>query len=166
MRAPQYGHNRGKHRGANPFSLPIDRVSVRRAKGRRDVVSRRPMRLPTHPASGAVTVKAISVLRRALNGHGEHESLSVQAESRAYTLKLFHKSVDILKRRGKKPRPNPVMTFDHPVIEPPRHLCAIPPRDKPQSRNDTRWYQWQQDIGRSPPSPRHNKLHMRHPGTK
>ena len=44
MRAPQYGHNRGKHRGKNPMSLPI---GVR-------------LKPSLVPVSGAITVRSLN----------------------------------------------------------------------------------------------------------
>ena len=141
MRAPQYGHNKGKRRGLNPFSLPMVRVTSKQVAGRR-VTTRRPNRLPAAYVSGAVTIKALN---------------------KPIKLGLFHKSAKEMLGSGKKSRPNPVMTKVDAVNEPPRLLCAIPPRDKPKSRNDMRWFQWGGDISKSAASPRHNTLHMRRP---
>ena len=142
IRAPQYGHNSGKHRGLNPFSRPLARfVTVARGRGRM-VRKMRPVTLPRPMVPGSVTVQAPNIRVRLL---------------------LWHKNVAVLGRRGKKGSlPNPVVSKDVHVIEPPRKLCAIPPRERPKSRNDVTRY-WLAIPGKPGKSPRTGIFTLRAP---
>ena len=130
MRAPQYGHNRGKRRGVNPFSKPLVRLQVR-AVGKRRIAVYRAVRLPVARVSGAITVSAVNKRIGAI---------TVPVRSPILRLALWHKNAAILKRRKQVALANPVISKPYAVVEPDRQLAAITDRDRLKSRNDTRTY--------------------------
>jgi hypothetical protein len=124
MRAPQYGHNRGKRRGSNPYSRPIG-VPL-------------PKALRVVPATlGQPTSKP----GKGLQGHAAVPCITVPASKvTSVTIHTFLKSAKggpwaLVKHKGQ--------VCTKPVVKEADRVLAMPlPNERPKSRNDNRSYVW------------------------
>src|SRR5882672_7097104 len=117
MRAPQYGHHKGKRRGTNPFSRPV-------------------VRFVSHKV-GNPTSKLINASVTA-----PRAQIAISTPNNPITLHLWHKSA----KRGDDGRKLPASqgpVISKPVAVEMRLLCAVAVKDKFKSRNDRyRQYAW------------------------